>query len=365
MLTLVMNLSPNMRGLKLKKLKDKNVLLSIILNISLLILLAYPLLLPSKAHAVVTRSFVRFDRLSNGAAISGTACQKTSTVGTETNVVLVFPLTWTISSTPGDWTVSTSNLPVDPDDNSTPATAWPSIATATSVNGVSVVFPGGNLTATTFYCFNFSGASSTMASGDSLQGQLKTQGGDPYVDTTNWAVSVVTSNADQITVTASVSGTMTFSLTGNSIALGTLSTGSVTSGNVTMTVSTNAPDGFISWVQGTNTTGGSGLRSTTAGATITSAGSFDGAVSDLASTTGVVLDAVPGTNTPSINAEYDGNGSTSGGYFEGGVFHQMAYLTGYQSGTTVVMNVRSKIAATQPAAIDYTDTLTVVAAGSF
>lgn len=351
---------------KIRIYKNRTSLLSIILNLSLLFLVLYPILQPYQANAAVTRSFVRFNRLATGAAISGTACLKTNTSGTETNVVIVFPLDWTISGTASNWTTSTTNLPVDPDDNVTAATAWPGIGTATSVNGVSVVFPGTDLTTNVFYCFNFTGASSTVgAAGDNKTGQLKTQGGAPYVDTVNYATSVVSSGGDQITVTASVSATMTFSLNSNSIALGTLSTGSVTSGSVTMTVGTNAPDGFLSWIQGTNTTGGSGLRSTVASSTITSAGSFDGSPTDLTSNTGVVIDAVPGTNTPTINGEYDGNGSSSGGYFDGGIFHQMAYLTGAQSGTTVTINVRAKIASTQPAASDYTDTLVVVAAGSF
>lgn len=346
--------------------RNKRSLISLVLNLSILLLVLYPLLQPRETNAAVTRSFVRFNRLATGAAISGTACLKTNTSGTETNVVIVFPGGWTVSQTNTNWTVTTTNLPVDPDDNVTTATAWPGIGTATSVSGLSVVFPGSDLSTNTFYCFNFSGASSTVGgAGNDQTGQLKTQGGAPYVDSVNYATSVVASGGDQITVTASVSATMSFSLSGNSIALGTLSTGSVTSGNVTMTVGTNAPDGFLSWVQGTNTTGGSGLRSTVASSTITSPGSFDGSPTDLASNTGVVIDAVPGTNTPSINGEYDGNGSTSGGYFDGGIFHQMAYLTGAQSGTTVTINVRAKIASTQPAASDYTDTLVVVAAGSF
>lgn len=346
--------------------RNKRSLVSLILNLSILLLVLYPLLQPQQTNAAVTRSFVRFNRLATGAAISGTACLKTNTSGTETNVVLVLPGGWTVSQTASNWTVTTTNLPVDPDDNVTTATAWPGIGTASSVNGLSVVFPGTDLSTNVFYCFNFTGASSTVgSSGDNQTGQLKTQGGSPYVDSVNYSTSVVSSGGDQITVTASVSATMTFSLSGNSIALGTLSTGSVSSGNVTMTVGTNAPDGFLSWVQGTNTTGGSGLRSTVASSTITSPGSFDGSPTDLASNTGVVIDAVPGTNTPNINGEYDGNGSTSGGYFDGGVFHQMAYLTGAQSGTTVTINVRAKIASTQPAASDYTDTLVVVAAGSF
>lgn len=348
--------------------KNRRSLLSLVLNLSLLLLLLYPLLQPQKAHATVTEAFVRFDRLGaiTSGTISGTACLKTGTSGTETNVVIVFPTGWTINGTASNWTVSTSNLPVDPQGGA--VAAWPSIATATSVSGLSVVFPGGDLTVTTtLYCFNFSGTSSSTIAGDSQTGQLKTQGGAPYVDSVNYATSIVAASADQITVTASVSATMSFSLSSNSIALGTLSTSSVTSGAVTMTVGTNAPNGFVSWIRGTNTTGGSGLRSTVASSTITSPGSFDNTPSDLSATTGVVIDADATTGTPTISAEYNGADTNSGGYFDGATtgFHQMANKTGAQTGTVVTINVRAKIPTTQPAATDYTDTLVVTAAGSF
>ena len=349
---------------KSKKLRSKFIYIFQILII--LISVLYPFLTPQQSQASVTESFVRFNRLATGSAISGTACLKTSTVGTEGNVVIVFPAGWTISQTAGNWTISVTNLPTDPVGGGA-ATAWPSIATATSVNGLSVVFVGGDLTAGNFYCFNFAGAASTVGSaGNDQTGQLKTQGGSPYVDSVNYATSVVASGADQITVTASVSATMSFSLTSYTIALGTLNTSTVVSGSVTQTVGTNARNGYVSWIQGTSSTGGTGggLHSTTANADIPSPGSFP-TITDLASSTGVVIDAQTGTNTPTINAGYAGNGSTSGGHFDGGIFHEVSSKSGPQAGTTVVLNVRAKIASIQAAATDYSDILTVVAAGSF
>lgn len=347
------------------RLKRKDALVSLILYIVTFISLLSPFFSPDLAGATVTESLVRLDRLATGSAISGTACLK-STLTTQTNVVLVFPTGWTVSQTASNWTVSTTNLPTDPSGGGA-ATAWPGINTATAVNGLSVVFPATALTSGTFYCFNFTGASSTIGSeGNNQIGQLKTQGGTPYTDSVDWATSIVASGADQIAVTASVSATMTFSLSANAIALGTLSTSSVTSGSVTQTVSTNARNGYVSWIQGTSTTGGTGggLHSTTANADITSPSSFP-TVTDLTSSTGVVLDADTGTNSPVINAGYDGNTTSKGGHFDGGAFHQVSSLTGAQSGTTVVLNVRAKIPSTQLAATDYADTLVVSAAGSF
>lgn len=365
-----MKLSTILKNLQIKI--DRESILSLLLSLSLILLMAYPYLYPSKANAAVTEGFVRFNRLATGATISGTACLK-STLATQTNVVILMPAGSTVSQTVGDWTANTTGITTNMTDpvGGGAASAWPGIGNASSVSGLTVVFPGSALTGGVFYCFNFVGnalgGTSTLGSaGNDKYGQLKTQGGSPYTDSFDYATSIVESAYDQIVVTASVSATMTFSLTGTppTIALGTLSTSSVTSGNVTQSVSTNARNGYISWVQGTNTTGGSGLRSSVASSTITTPGSFP-TISDLASTTGVVLDAEPGTNTPTINAGFDGNGTTSGGNFEGGVFHEVSSKTGAQSGTTVVLNVRAKVAATQAAASDYTDTLVVVAAGSF
>lgn len=354
-----MKLFSKLKLVNIKKNKDS--LISIALSLSLLLSSLFPFFAPGKANATVTESFVRFDRLATGAAISGTACLK-STLTSQTNVVIVFPSSWTISQTAGNWTVTTTNLPTDPVGGGA-ASAWPGIGTATSVAGLSVVFPGSALSAGTFYCFNFAGASSTIgAAANDQVGQIKTQGGSPYTDSVNWAVSIVASGADQITVTASVSATMTFSLNTNTVALGTLSTSAPTSGTVTQSVSTNARNGFVSWIKGTNW---NGLYSSTANAMIFSPGTY-GQIADLSTTPGkgYVLDAQPGTNTPTISAGYQGS-STTGGHIDSSQFRQVASLTGPQSATTVTLNVRAEITATQSAATDYSDTLTVVAAGSF
>lgn len=348
--------------LKLTGIKNnKDSLISIALSLSLLLSSLFPFFAPGKANATVTEGFVRFNRLATGAAVSGTACLK-STLVTQTAAVIVFPSTWTISGTASNWTTTTTNLPTDPIGGGA-ASAWPGIGTASSVAGLSVVFPTTAFTPGTFYCFNFTGAASTIGgAANNETGQLKTQGGSPYTDSVDWAVSIVASGADQITVTASVSATMTFSLDANTVALGTLSTSSPVSGTVTQSVSTNARNGFISWIKGTNW---NGLYSSVANAMIFSPGTY-GQIADLSTTPGkgYVLDAQPGTNTPTISAGYQGSGTT-GGHIDSSQFRQVASLTGTQASTTVTLNVRAEITATQSAATDYSDVLTVVAAGSF
>ncbi len=350
--------------IKVNNLKNPRVLLSVVLNISLLLLVLYPLLQPQLANATVTEGFVRLDRLSTGQAISGTACLK-STLTTQTATTIVFPQGWIISSTASNWTTTTTNLPTDPSGGGA-ATAWPGIGTATSVNGLSVTFPTTSFVAGNFYCFNFTGASSTIGpAGNNQNGELETLGGAPYTDQLNWAASIVSSGGEQVTVSASVSATMTFSLSGNSIALGTLSTSTVSSGNVTETVGTNARNGWVSWIkgaQGTTTLGA--LHSTVANADISVPTGTYGTVYDLATTTGYVIDADSGTGAPTIATAYNGTNTTSGGVSTT-LFQQMASNTAPTAGDTVTINARAKIPATQTAANDYSDTLTITAAGSF
>lgn len=335
----------------------------------------YPILNPEKAHAAVTQSFVRIDRLGTGELISGSACIETTTAGTETNVTIVFPADWTISSTPANWVANNTNLPYDPTDPiNTQATMWPGIANseaAASVNGQSVTWAGADISAsTTFYCFNFSGAASTVgAAGDNKTGALKTEGGSPYVDNIDWAVDVVSTDADQIVVTASVSAQMTFSLGSNSVNLGTLSTSTTNEGSVTQTVTTNARNGWISWVR-SETNGGSNLgalNSTIASAQIDSVGTYDGTPSTLDANGGYVLDVDTNTGcaTGCVNDEYEGSGNDTGGTLAYNIFHITATDTTPTSGDLITLKPRARSSAITPAANDYTDTLTVVAAGSF
>ena len=350
---------------KIRVYNNTEAFLSLILNATLILLIFYPLLTsPKLANAAVTEAFVRFDRLSTGAAISGTVCEKTATAGTEASVVIVFPVGWTISQTASNWTTTVTNLPTDPVGGGA-ATAWVTPGSpATTVNGLSVVFSSGDLLTATFYCFNFAGAASTVGAANPDQtGQLKTRDNVAnLIDTTNYATQVVTSNAEQITVTASVSATMSFSLSPNSVALGTLSTSSVATGTVTQTVSTNARNGFISWIKGTNW---NGLYSPTANAMIFSPGVYP-QIADLTvtATKGYGLNAQPGVNAPTISAGYQGSATTVG-HIDSSQFRQVASSTGPQAGTTVTLNVETEITATQSAATDYSDTLTVTAAGSF
>lgn len=338
-------------------------LLSIVLIFSSIFLLVAPLFPETQAQAIFTQAYLRLDRMKASTTTGGTVCAKPATVGIEADVQVVFPTGFTVNTTAANWTVTTTNLPSG-------ATAWVSIGTATAVSSQTVTFPSGDLTVGTLYCFNFSATSTltTGTAGASKTGTITTRTSGPAtIDTTTYATAVITD--DQIAVTATVPQIFSFTLGGNSAALGTLSTSSVTSASgVTLTIATNASAGWIAWVKN------AGLTSTATSETIPSPGSVDDTPSSLASTTGVVLDtdittdSSTGDGTVSqaagYGAEYAGADTSSGGALST-TLQPIAASNGTTDGDVLTMILRAKVSAVQAAASDYADTLTVVGAGRF
>ena len=161
------------------------------------------------------------------------------------------------------------------------------------------------------------------------------------------------------------------SLSGNTDSFtGNLSTTTASTSGRTVTIATNAASGWVAWVKSAN----AALNSASTGASIATAGSVDNSPTDLASATGYVLDvnvtsdSATGTGTVSqasnYGAEYNGTNSTSGGTLSTS-FQPIAASDGTTDGDVLTLIERAKISAVQAAATDYTDTLTVVAAGRF
>lgn len=357
---------------------DRDSLLSFLLSLSLILLMAYPYFYPGKTDATTTTAFIRFDRQSATAALSGVVCEKSSvTSGSVTKVILAFPSTFSIAGAASTWSIDTTaaNLPNTSTGDAFTATAWPSIGgpTVVDTSTKAAIFTSADLTnSSNTYCFHFTagGGSTVGTTGNDLTGSFVTQtvSGTP-VETVSYASSITSgTNSEQISITASVSATFSFALsggaTGQALPLGVLSTSTpVTSPyTVTSTISTNAHNGFLAWVKGSS----NGLYSNTTASAISSPGTCDGTTYDLSpgGNNGYGLVAATGTNSPTIASEYSAN-STSVGHVDGTSFCALASKSGIQSGTTFTMQARAKPASTQAAANDYTDTLTVVAAGSF
>lgn len=329
------------------------------------------------AHAIPPQfgqTYLRLDRMEELLPTGGTVCAEPATALTEADVQVTFPTQSTgtdfvVDSTAANWTTTVTNLPAG-------ATAWPGLGggiAATAVSGKTVTFPSTDLTVGTLYCFNFDGTSTLTngSNGHSLTGVIHTRDGSAAViDETNYAVAITTN--DQITVSAIVPPTFVFALNGSTDTFtGNLDPTLVkSSGGRTATVTTNAKGGWIAWVKDSQ----QGLHSAAAAYTIATAGTIDGAPSTLtAGTEGFVLDTDLTTDalggcTVNIDPEYDGVGVASGGTLSAN-FQPIASCTGAHpatsNGDVLTLIERVAIAGGTPAGSDYSDILTVVAAGNF
>lgn len=330
--------------------------------IVLLLVIVLPILSEKAEAAGLQQVWVRLDRMQASTTTGGTVCVKTAVADvTESNVAVTFPSDFTLNETATNWTVTTTNLPSG-------ATAWAGIATATSAVDATKIatFPSSNLTADTLYCFNFTGTSTltTGSAGASKTGTVATGG-----NSSAYATAVISD--DQIDITATVPATFSFVLSANASDLGTLSSSSISSGTgVTVTIGTNAAAGWVTWVKSAN----AALNSSSTGASIATAGTVNDTPEDLDSVTGYVLDVDRTTDAgggctlqqnPSFGDEYDGTDATQGGSLST-TFQPIAEcVTGTANSDVITLIPRAKIVATQAAATDYADTLTVVGAGRF
>lgn len=315
--------------------------------------------------AQLTETFVRLNRLTASTGTGGTVCLKVATTAsTDASVKVTFPTGFTVDSTASNWTVTTTNLPAG-------ASAMPGITTASAVSGQDVTFPISNISSgTTLYCFNFASANTltNASAGNDYTGTVTLQASGPTtIDTGNFALSTISN--DQVTITATVPATFSVALGTNTQSLGTLSTGSITSGSgVSVTIGTNAANGWLGWVLSAN----QALSSSTTGDSIATTGSVDDSPSTLSSgTEGYVLDAdlttdsaSGGSGTVTLDAEYNGTDTSSGGTLSS-TFTEFATADGPTDGDVITLIPRVAISGLTQAATDFTDTLTIVAAGHF
>jgi len=158
---------------------------------------------------------------------------------------------------------------------------------------------------------------------------------------------------------ATVNPSVTFSISPNTISLGSLPAGSVvTSNNITANFSTNASSGGAVYLAGAN----GGLKSTSVAFTITSA-SADLAASG--SGFGAQVSTVGQTSGGPLARASPYNGSSNNVGLATATFRSLLTTSAPLTGGSGTIVLKAKSAATTPAAADYTETLTFVASGSF
>lgn len=350
---------------------------SLVNILTLVALLLAPIVFSQKAEAAnLSQAYIRLDRLKTATPTTGLICAKpTTTSAVNVDVQVTFPTVagtdFTVSATGTKWAGSTAGIPAD-------TTVWPGIATATpTVSGHTVTWTySGNqtLTAGTTYCFQWTDATAltTGAAGNDQSGTITTRTtGAATIDSGSYALSVISN--DQIVITAVVPPLFSFALNGNTDAFtANLTTGVTSTTGKTATITTNAANGWVTWVKSASA---NGLTSASTGANIAHAATAnDDAPTILGTIKGYVLDVAittdsgdgDGTVTQAAGygAEFAGNGTTSGGSMET-TFRPIAASNGSTGGDVLTLKERASITAFQEAATDYTDTITVVSAGRF
>ncbi|MBP9817863.1 hypothetical protein KBC75_03895 [Candidatus Shapirobacteria bacterium] len=305
--------------------------------------------------AQFTKASIRYDRMKAATLSTLQVVIVPVTTASEAKVRIVFG-----SATLGaGQSATTANTPSG-------AVGLPGTLVATGA-GTSILVTGlTDLTVGTTYSFNLTVGVTTPGAGSALDTVTTLTAGDSAVDTTTVLSRYITD--DQIVVTANVPPTFTFTLSGNTDTFTTdLSSSAiaVTNGR-TVSVATNAAKGWIGWVKSDNTA----LSSVTTGESIGTTGTVDTAPSVCqVNSDCYVLDADltttgAGSGSLTIDAEYLGVGTSDGGTLST-TFQPFAKRTGKTAGDVITLIEKASMIATKAAGSDYTDTLTVVGAGSF
>jgi hypothetical protein len=321
---------------------------------------------------------IRLGRLSEGGSTGNdllVTFKLNTTPTSVAKIAITFPTGFTIATGTPAVTTSTPT-------NTTPAyTATPGTLTAVATGGGAgtggtIVVSGltsASLTNSTLYGFTV--ATGTITN-PTTPGQYtpfveSQDSGSTVLDHTDTPTSIygASPNQDQVTVTASVAANFVFSLSANADTIPQVDSSVVsTSSGVTMTVATDSPLGYTAYVKSKN----AALTSATSPGTPITTGTFDGTADSFPAgatkygfvpSTGTACSTCTGTLT--YDSEYTGLDASHAGAFNSTNFASFVSRNGYTGGDQVTLKERVTVANTVGYANDYTDTLTIVAAGNY
>jgi hypothetical protein len=332
----------------------------------ILIIFAAQLLivLPHAFAGSLSSTSVRLSRLSAGQDAKVRLVFTTASAGA-TSVSINFSGSWTGSSGTVNTTQTVSSASCNAD---TGATALPGSITAAGSGSTITISSVTALSATTAYCVDLTSATAVHTPTAGTYSLTVTAGSD----STTVVENIVSSNADQITVSATVSPSFTFSLSSNSASFASAlsaSSPSASQAAINSQVSTNAAAGWQMWIA--DFAGTPGLRSVTANKTIAYSPSAGAAAATLTNgNEGFNVGAGNHTGTCNGTFSYDSQfDNTAGTSFKGGgldgTLRSFAKATSTASSCAVPLTFNASISNTTPAATDYSATATVVAAGNF
>jgi hypothetical protein len=354
--------------------KSKIRLSANLLIVTVLALQGFSFMFSGTANAAaLTTTYVRLNRMSTAATTSFRLQFRTSSAGATTlsvNFNGADSTTWTGSSgaVNATQTTNTATCATETGDTALPGTLSASGSGAVlSVTGITA------LAATTTYCVDFTSASAVTNATANEYHPVVTAGSD------STTVAIRTISNDAIVVTATVPPTFNFVLSSNTDTFTTnLSTSSVvsTTGR-TVTITSNAASGWIAWVKNLNGSSGAATKGALKSATAsnftiptTNSNALGSASHTLTNNTqdyglGVTITTdAAGGGTVALDAAYDGT-SSKAGVLDPTNFRPIASANGTANGDVITLTERATIDGAVPAATDYTDTITVIGAGSF
>jgi hypothetical protein len=173
---------------------------------------------------------------------------------------------------------------------------------------------------------------------------------------------------DQVVITANVPPTFNFVLSGNTDAFTTdLSAGAVAkTAGIGLSISTNAAKGWTGWIKSAN----AALSSVTTGENIGTSGTINTAPEPCVVATDCyvlsvgVTSGTGGAGSATVDAEYAGNGTTTGGTFSQ-LYQPFGSRPSKTNGDAFWFTALATMTATKGAGSDYTDTWTIIGAGNF
>jgi hypothetical protein len=339
------------------------------------------------AHAAqLTATMVEFNTMNASAPTIGTICAKPATTSAAVKTYSVSfagngsagAASFTVSGTAANWqttNISTTSNPFWP----AGATAWPNAATATaSITTNTVTWTnasGQTMTSGTWYCFNWTSSAALTeptSANSSLVGSVTTNiVGPTVIDTGQYATASLTATTgNNFVVNATVNPNFSFSISQTSTTLTPSLDPTHEATDVTPTTSTlntNATNGWFVW--GSDTF--SGLRSATAAYTINVSGHAVSPNTASTSTTGsdyfitgITSAQTSGSGTITVATPFVGS-LHHGSAFDHTTQDLLASSNGTANNAVLTYTNYADVGATTPAATDYTDTITLVAAGSF
>ncbi len=351
----------------MQKHKSFKKLSSIVAAFAILGAVILPFATPASA-ASLSNTYIRLDRIAASTATSVRVVFKTSAVnGTEAKVVVDFDTgsSFTVNTTQ---TITTAACASETGFTALPTGTTLAATGDNSAKSVTVTAVS-DLAVSTTYCFDLTSTTAvTTPTAGIYTGNVATQtAGSAAIDNIDVAERIIAN--DQIVVNASVPPSFTFALSGNTDTIPAINSGTISSSTGrTVTITTNASKGWIAWVRSLN----GGLTSASASKTIlttqvgSAAHTLSASAEDYALDVDLTTDAAGG-GTVTIDSFYNGASTSAGGGIDNTKLRPIASSNGTAGGSGDVLTLieRASAAVDTPAANDYTDTLTVIGAGSY